>query len=143
MGNIEAINIVMAFVVSVITVATPVAVLLMKHSKIEVKVDTIWDYIMRRAIAAGLETNNLTMNSPVMATPGLEAMLEPMKEDLWQYYKAGAYKLSTRELFIALEKDFGDRFMKEICIPNGITQGVCTLAAIDVLKKKTNFDRTA
>lgn len=135
MDGITQANVILTFVVSIITIIIPFSVLVSKHSKIEVKVDTIWDFLMRRAIAAGLENNVLSMNSPVVATAKGEAMLEPVKEDLLKFYQEVGAKLNVRDLFMELERKFGDRFMKDVCIPHGISQGACLLAAIDIMRK--------
>lgn len=105
-------------------------------AKLELKVDTLWDFLMRRSIAHGLSEGKLYMNSPVSPSASMEDMLEPFVPDLKQFYAKEGYKMTDRDLFIEIERRFGDRMMHDICIPANVYQGTCVLAAVKVVQKK-------
>lgn len=107
-----------------------------RFAKLELKVNTLWDFLMRRSLASGLDNDVLRMNSPVTATAQATTLLEPMSEELGEFYRTEGFKLDPRELFIAVEHKFGERLLKQICIPYNVHQGACVLAAIDVAKKR-------
>lgn len=42
--------------------------------------------------------------------------------------------MSDKELFIALEGEFGNDIVQQVCVPHGLTQGGCLVAAIYLLR---------
>lgn len=107
-----------------------------KYAQLELKVNTLWDFLMRRSIASGVDNGVVTMNSPIKSTRSMDELLEPFAKDFAELYKNIGCHLNERDLFIEFEKSFGDRIMREICIPYKIHQGAAIFAAIDVAKKR-------
>ena len=56
------------------------------------------------------------------------------------YLKMGRH-LSERELYVEIERRFGDRIVKEVCIPLGIDRGACLLIAHQVMLDKNEPPR--
>jgi hypothetical protein len=106
-----------------------------RFSKLEVKVDTIWDFQMRRAIVNAVASGNATINSPVVFTSEFLKHFRSMASDLRLFYTTVGHSLSERDLQLEMERRFGDRFLKEICIPAGVSSGECILAAIQVARE--------
>jgi hypothetical protein len=111
-----------------------------KITKIEVKVDTMWDYLLKRAAAEGVNRGLLTLNSPLKITPEGRAMLEKLRPKLREFYKQQPCELSERELARKIEAHFGDELVKEVCIPNNINLGVCVLLALGVARNTETLD---
>lgn len=112
-------------------------------AKLELKVNTLWDFLMNRSLAQGLDHGIITMNSPISATENTEAFLEPLMPEIMEFYKTKGKTLDDRDLFIEIEKLFGDRICREICIPQGTHQGACILAAIAAAKKREKESEAA
>lgn len=107
-----------------------------KFAQLELKVNTLWDFLMRRSIETGISNGVITMNSPIKSTESMEELLAPMINDFADFYKYSCCGLSDRDTFIAFEREFGDRILREICIPHKIHQGAAIFAAIDVAKMR-------
>lgn len=110
-----------------------------KYGQLEIKVNTLWEFLMRRSLATGIEHGSLTMNSPIKSTATAEHALQSMANDLGDFYKYTGFKLNERDLFIEIERRFGDRILREVAIPHKIHQGAAVFAAIDVAKKKAKL----
>ncbi len=110
--------------------------LVSRLSRIELKVDTMWDFQMRRGVAEAVSKGMGTVNSPLVVSPVVKEWYAPIADELISFYTDEGHKLEERDLFIAIEKKFGDRLLKEVCIPRGLFVGSCIWGAIDVAKNK-------
>lgn len=113
-----------------------VYVLGVKFTRLEVKVDTMWDFQMRRAMSEGLREGVLKHNSPIAPTPEALAWLDSLKHELQSFYAKLGKRLSDRDLAIEIERRFGRKILEEVCIPHGLFQGVCLILAKEVAKQK-------
>ncbi len=104
-----------------------------KITRLEVKVDTMWGFLMKRAVVEGLDRGMLTVNSPVRLEPHSADMFVHMADDLKEFGTAHK-SLKEADLALAIEKQFGDRLVHEICVPNNISFGVCLLIATAIAK---------
>jgi hypothetical protein len=111
-----------------------------KLAKIEIKVDTMWDYLLKRAAAEGVNRGLLTLNSPLKITAAGRAMLETLRPRLREFYEAHGQGLSEQDLARELEAAFGQDLVREVCIPNNINLGVCVLIALGVAKGVETLD---
>jgi hypothetical protein len=103
-------------------------------AEIRVKVDTMWNFLLRRGVAEGVNNGLLTMNSPVRLTPESARIMEVLGPELRAFREKDCPNADEKTLAIAIEEKFGDRLLKEVCIPNNITYGVCLLIATAVAK---------
>jgi hypothetical protein len=101
-----------------------------RFAALELKANTVWDYLMRRGEAEGLRVGALTKNSPVSLTDGARERLAPLEADLKAWYRRAGRKLVDRDLSAALEKEFGQRIADWVAVPHGLHQGTCLLAAV-------------
>lgn len=106
-----------------------------RSAKIEVKVDTMWDFLMRRALSEGLEKGVLKVNSPVVISDEAKKWMAGMAIELQQFYRKLGRNLTDRELAYEIERRFGDEILKKVCIPNGLYSGACLLIAMEVAKE--------
>ena len=51
------------------------------------------------------------------------------------FYHHVGVRMTNRELFLAIEVQFGDEIVQEVCIPHGLLAGSCILAAIAVCRE--------
>lgn len=101
-----------------------------RYGKLELKVDTLWEFQLRRGIVEGKMAEVLTQNSPVILRPALIAALESLAPELKAFYENGAYKLNEAQEAAEIERKFGARLMKEVCIPLGVLHGACIVGAM-------------
>ena len=120
-----------ALIVSIITGFTVVYNSATRLAKIEVKVETLWAFQMRRGAAEAVTNNMATLNSPLNFRADVLATLNPMKERL-QLFAREHQGVTEVEFFMLLERAFGDELVKRFCIPLKVNQGACLLASMQV-----------
>lgn len=109
-------------------------ILAVKITRLEVRVEVIWNFLLKRAIVEGVDKGLMTLNSPVRITNKATSVLGVMTKELQEKYKTTWNKLSENELAFVIEKEYGDRLVQEVCLPNNITLGVCLLIATAIAK---------
>lgn len=103
-------------------------------AEIRIKVETMWNFLLRRGAVEGIKEGLLTLNSPLRLAGKSSEIFVHLADELQQFYREKAPALSEKELSLAIEREFGSRLVHEICIPNGISLGVCLLIATAVAK---------
>jgi hypothetical protein len=105
-----------------------------RFAKLELKVETMWVASNRFGIIESIKNDRGTMNSPV--TPSDEALLwmEPLAVELHESWQKGWKTLDDADLMLAIEHKFGDRIMREVCIPYGISNSEGRLIAAYVAR---------
>jgi hypothetical protein len=103
-------------------------------AKMELKIDTVWDFQIRRAQSEALMQGVATKNSPVTVTDEAKQWMKPLLMPIREFYSKLGRHLSDRELVIEIERQFGDRILNEICIPHGLSAGACLLIALQAAK---------
>jgi hypothetical protein len=109
------------------------AALELRFAEYGVKVDTLWDFLFRRGASEAVQRGLGVMNSPIVINDGAKAWFDGMRNELQAWYLLHT-DLTDSDLMIAIEQNFGDRILREVCIPNGIYQGACLLIATAVAK---------
>ncbi len=70
------------------------------------------------------------------ANPDLIPLIpDDLKKDLMYFYKQNS-NLTDRDLYIQIERHFGNRLLLDVCIPNEMHTGECVVAAIYLLRTK-------
>lgn len=105
-----------------------------KLTRLEVKVETMWGFLIKRAVVEGVLGDHMETHSPVRLINNSGSMLEHMAEEIHKRYLEKWQKLTEAEIGLEIEKEFGNRLVKEVCIPNGIGFGVCLVIAIAAAK---------
>jgi hypothetical protein len=126
--SLDQIGIIVAIVASLGSGLMVLVVQVTKLAKLELKVDTLWDFMMRRAQAELVRGGLGTLNSPVAINEQARKLFAPMKSELMNFYDVN-FGLPESEMMLAIERQFGERILKEVCIPGGITNGACLLIA--------------
>jgi len=130
-----------SFAASSISIISVVYLASVKITKIEVKVDTMWAFQMRRAMSEAVEKNLGEINSPMRIKDEYTKRLEPIKPELIKFWKDhGGNKMSTGTALLEIEKRFGDQLLKIICVPCGLSHGSCLLLALAVASENNEID---
>lgn len=133
--TIEQIGIIVGIITGVLSFLGAVHLNGSRSAKIEVKVDTMWEFLMRRALSEGLEKGVVSMNSPVVVNEEAKKWMAGMAIELQKFYRKLGRNLTDHELAFEIERHFGDQILKEVCIPNGLSGGACLLIALEVAKE--------
>ena len=108
-----------------------------KIATLQVKVDTMWSFTLRRAQSEAVATGFATMNSPIMITDEAAKLVEPILGPLVELYKR-CNGMDDASFAIEIERNLGDRLLREVCIPNKLFLGACLFIAIETVKKRVN-----
>src|SRR5438046_568275 len=68
-----------------------------KIASIEVKVDTLWDFQIRRGFSEAVQKGIGTMNSPLILTEEAKSWLDCMAAELRRFYQTIGHKLNDRD----------------------------------------------
>lgn len=113
-------------------------IIMMRIGEMKIKVDTMWEHLLRKALADGINKGVLAMNSPVTVTPKATEVFKAnpnLTATLQKYYAEKGHKLNEIELFMDIDTLFGDRIMKEISIDFGMHYGASLRAAMEIAKQ--------
>lgn len=132
----DLVSIVTSIVSAILSVFSVIYLSGVKIAKIEVKVDTMWSFLMRRAIAEVVFKGLADMNSPIVIRKEAKALFRGLTEDLRSFYRGLGKELTDVDLIMLLEQQFGDRILKEVCIPNGLLMGACMIIALEIAKEE-------
>jgi len=134
-GSLVAIAASLFSVVSVLYFGT------VKFAKLELKVDTMWDFQMRRNQAEAVHRGVATMNSPIVVNDEARQWVEPIVAPMRAFYAKIGRKMTDSELALEIERRYGERILTEICIPRGISAGACLLIALQAVKGEATEEK--
>ena len=100
---------------------------------IKERMDVVWEFLMRRALAEAVKSGIATINSPVKIDHAACQWFENMEADLGKLYQQFT-GLSDAGMMLEIERHFGERIVKEVCVPHGVFAGACLLIALQVAK---------
>ena len=108
------------------------------YAKLELKVETMWDFLTKRGESEGLQNALLTRNSPLKVTEkAIEAFNRyELTDDLKLFYRSMADKqLSDGDFMLEVERKFGQKMVEGICRELEIKEGACLVAASIIAKE--------
>jgi hypothetical protein len=104
-------------------------------ARLELKTDTMWDFIMHRALAEVIRKNYGMENSPLKIADHIRSSYGPLADDLRNFFKKAGRQMTDRELFIEIQTQFGERIFREVCMPQGMEMGACVLVACEIARE--------
>lgn len=111
----------------------------MRLGALEVKVETMWAFQMRRAVSETITSGLGAMNSPLHFTEEAMASLDPIRADLIHFWGGLPPGTSDAEALLAIEQRFGDELLKDVCSPCGLSHGACLLLALAIAKQSSEL----
>jgi len=121
--------------VSIISLLGVIWISAVKITTLDVKVETIWSFLMKRALSEAIVQGVATHNSPVRVTDEAKRWMSDLIPPIRDFYaKLGRRNITDAELAMEIERRFGDRILNEVCIPHGLYMGACLLIAIQAIK---------
>lgn len=116
------------------------AMALFRHAgrlaSLEVKVDTMWTFQLRRGISESLQQGVFTKNSPLQITDHARVWMSSLVIDLQNTYRDKRWtKLRDPDLAEIIEREFGERLLHEVCIPRSLSMGACLIMAMKIARE--------
>lgn len=103
-----------------------------RFAKLEVKVDTLWTFLLRRAEVEATTSRLADRNSPLQALDSGIALFAALAPQLQSFYRTEGTGLSNADLALQIEQRFGRQITDTICTPNSLTFGGCLIVAVAV-----------
>lgn len=135
-GGVAVFGTLMAALVKIVTVCVGLA---SRLTRMEERVNTLSDFFVRRAKVELVKLGWGTQQSPVKITTASFEKMQPLLTELLPFYAVlitknpkltDGSKESERTLMEAFESRFGDFIVERVCIPYGMSQGACLIAAM-------------
>lgn len=112
----------------------------MQLGRYKERLDIMWVFHLRRGAVEGVKAGLLEVNSPVRLTEKSRYLIEhELKTDLKEFCDKYFPMAGEHDLAREIEKKFGDRLSKEVCIPNHISLSACLLVATAIAMGKDNL----
>jgi len=103
-------------------------------AELKVKTDTMWDMLLKRAVVEAVTRGLAEVHSPIRLINDSGDMLVHMADEIRAFYAAECQGMSESRAALALERQFGTRLAKEVCIPNNISFGICLIIALAIAR---------
>lgn len=114
-----------------------------KLAKIEVKVDTMWGFLMHRAEVSLINGGYGERKSPLTVYPEAKKLLEPLLPDLIKIYEdAKKKRLNDKAVAMEIEKKLGREIVDQVCIPYQMNLGECLIIALACAKEAVGDEPT-
>lgn len=104
-------------------------------NRLESKVETIWEFQLRRATIEAVQHGIGKMNSPLVISQEAKEWMGELAVRLREFYRRLGRTLTNSELALEIERRYGQEIVEKVCIPHGIFQGACLLIAMEVAKE--------
>lgn len=103
-------------------------------SKIEERIENVWNFLLRRAQVEVVKAGVGKKNSPLVIDEEAKSWLSELADDLRCFYQEIGNTLTEAQLAEEIEKRWGQEIVDKICTPHGLFQGACLLIAMEVAK---------
>lgn len=108
--------------------------------ELELKVDTMWAFQMRRAMSETVSTGLGSMNSPLIFSDFARHSLDPIEAELKELWRQTLQFMDDAEALLEIERVYGDRLLTLVCVPCGLSHGACLLLAFSVASDKREIE---
>lgn len=97
-------------------------------AQIQVKVDTMWEFTLRRGKIEALNAGIADMNSPIVLNDRAKELIAPLVHELVALYNE-LKPIDDTSLAIAIERRFGEEIFSYVCAPAKVHLGACLVLA--------------
>jgi hypothetical protein len=92
----------------------------------------LWKLWLQTGKTEAAVKNIVTPNPGHLTDKGKGIFGDAFKKDLTDFYCSVGKNLNELDLFKEIQSRFGDRLNKEVCLPNGLLDRACIVAAMAV-----------
>jgi hypothetical protein len=136
MNNVSELEAIFNTAASVMALLGVLWILAVTITAMEVKIETVWGFLMKRALSEAVVMGVATHNSPVRVTDEAKRWMSELMPPIREFYaKLGRRNITDAELAMEIERRFGDRILHEVCLPHGLYMGACLLIAIQAVRE--------
>jgi hypothetical protein len=101
----------------------------------ELKVDTLWKYVVEAALVDSRQKGVLVSNSPVRVSAAVNGHFGSLGGKLKEYYKRNNLSnLSDNEIVWHLYLAFDQELIDKVCLPHDLNMGQALIAALHICK---------
>lgn len=101
---------------------------------LELKVDELWRFQMRRGFNEAIEKGVATVNSPMNVTPAAREAFVPLIDRLRDLHTQYG-NLEDHDFAVWIENKLGELIASEVCPRLGIQEGACLVLAIKLARE--------
>jgi len=112
----------------------------MRFGALELKVDTMWGFQMRRSMTEVVTSGVGTLNSPLLIRDEVMQSLNPIKQRLMDWYDGYEGRGSDASVLLGIEQAFGNELMSRVCLPCKLSYGACLIIALAVAKQTNEIN---
>ena len=105
-----------------------------------VKIDTMWNFQVRRAMSEVPDSGIGTRSSPLTFHADVRAALDPIKNELIAFNKDKLFELDDAAALLEIEREFGERLYELVCKPCSLSHGACLLLACAVARQTDKLE---
>ena len=114
--------------------------IVLQLSALQVKVDTMWQFQIRRGVSEVVHQGAGTMNSPLEIFEKYRSALDPIKGELVRFWKDRGHSVNDCDAMLEIERLFGAQLFEKVCIPCGMSHAGCLIVALSVASERTSFN---
>ena len=103
--------------------------------RVDDRLNVLLDFLIRRTQSEAVAKGMGSVHSDLAITDEVRGWYCNLAARLKVFYHHIGVRMTNRELFLAIEVQFGDEIVQEVCIPHGLLAGSCILAAITVARE--------
>ena len=112
----------------------------MRFGALELKVDTMWGFQMRRSMTEVVSSGVGTLNSPLVINEEVMSSLDAIKPKLIDWYENYEGRASDASVLLGIEQAFGNELMNRVCLPCKLSYGACLIIALAVAKQTNEIN---
>lgn len=108
-----------------------------KYARIELKTNTMWDFIMAGAKVEARLQGVIQAHSPLRLRRDVAAQFGELGRQIKKWYVENSLKRkSDSELSLLLVTVFGDALVEQVCLPLGLNMAIALMAAIQLCREE-------
>jgi hypothetical protein len=106
-----------------------------KLGRYELKVDTLWKYVVEAALVDSRQKGVIVSNSPIQVSATVNGHFGGLSAKIKDYYlKHKLYRLSDSEIVWHLYLAFDQDLIEKVCLPYNLNMGQALIAALHICK---------
>ena len=111
-------------------------------AQVNIKVDTMWAFSLQRGMLEGIKRGDASYASPYTVSGESLAWFDHngFAADLRKLYAACPPGIPDLDLAYKIQAQFGERLIREVCVPKGVLAGYTLVVAVAVAKSTNVVD---
>lgn len=108
-----------------------------KYARLELKTDTMWNFIMAGAQVEARLKGVIHTNSPMRLNREVAQRFGELGRQMRKWYvENNLRRRSDSELSLLLVTKFGDSLVEQICLPLNLNMGAALMAAVQICREE-------